>query len=405
MRRIVFCLLSGVLLALVTARALLPESARAATADGETYGYNISGVSLPITTETAGSALIADMNGYYLFRTPTAKNEWTGALAGKDLIVICADAWRAPASPSRYGESALYRLSRGSARLGDVYATDWYQGADGLAFALLTGVIPTTVDGKTALTYTAEQHILLPYALARCLSEQGYICAAFIRDEAQRAGLEALGFDSVTAAAGASAEIVAGQIADIAAEDRFFAYLAWPEKDGEAALEALFSALKSAHRSDTTAICLLAGAQEDGRASLYIYSPGLGSAVSRRPCSALDVTPTLLNLFGLEYDSRFLSGLDLFSTNGETGEVRAVTPVVSLYGSAFSDWVSDAGYYSSAGSIFRQTADCFETSADVSAYVHDVSRLVYDRYIYTRKAMEYNYFQVALGAPDAAGAG
>ena len=123
----------------------------------------------------------------------------------------------------------------------------------------------------------------------------------------------------------------------------------------------------------------------------------MSDAVSHKPCSALDVTPTLLNLLGLEYDSRFLSGLDIFSTNEEPGVVRAVTPVVSLYGSAFSDWISDAGYYSSEGSIFRQTADCFRSSAEVSAYVRDVSRLVYDRYIYTRKAMEYDYFRVALG--------
>lgn len=397
MRRIVFCILSVALIALVTARALLPESARAATSDGEIYGYNICSVSLPITTETAGSAMIADMNGYYLFRTPTAKNEWTGALAGKDLIVICADSWRAPDSPGRYSDSALYRLSRGSARVSEVYRTDWYQGTAGLSFALLTGVVPTTVDGKTALSWTGEQGTYFPYTLARMLSAEGYTCSAFIQDASQQAGFAALGFDTVRAAAGPAADSIAGQLSEIMEADHFYAFFLWPDEDGEAALEALFDALKAGHRSDSTAVCLLAGAQDDGHAGLYIYGPETENAVSRRPCSALDVTPTLLNLYGLEYDARFLSGADIFSTNSETGVVRAVTPVVSLYGSAFSDWVSDAGYYSSAGSIFRQTADCFQTSEEVSAYVHDVSRLVYDRYVYARKAVEYNYFQVALG--------
>ena len=108
------------------------------------------------------------------------------------------------------------------------------------------------------------------------------------------------------------------------------------------------------------------------------------------------MTPTLLNLFGLTYDSRFLTGTDVFSTNSETGVVRAVTPAVSLYGSAFSDWVSDAGSYSSGGSIFRQTADCFDSSEEVSAYVHEVSRLVYERYTYAYKTMENNYFRLVV---------
>lgn len=396
MRKLVLCLLTGVLIALITARSLLPESARAVSSDGETYGYNICSVSLPITTETAGSALIADMNGYYLFRSPTAKNEWTGVLGGKDLILICAEDWRVPSSPGRYSDSALYRLARGSAHISEVYRTDWYQGAAGQFFALLTGVVPTTVDGMSALSWTGEQDTYLPYAIARCLSAEGYACAAFIGDEAQRAGLLALGFDTVTAAEEPAEERISAELSSLTDAGRYFGFWHW-RGDGEAALEALFDLLKQTRRLDDTVICLLAGAEDEERGILYIYSRELTGAVCRRPCSGLDVTPTLLNLFGLEYDSRFLSGLDIFSTNGETGVVRAVTPVVSLYGSAFSDWVSDAGSYSVAGSIFRQTADCFDSSEEVSAYVHDVSRLVYDRYIYARKAMEYNYFRVALG--------
>ena len=96
MRKIFLCVLTGVLAALVAARALLPETAGAAAEDGAVYGYNICNISLPITVETAGSALIAEMNGYYLFQTPTAKNEWTGVFHGKNLIVLCADGWNTP---------------------------------------------------------------------------------------------------------------------------------------------------------------------------------------------------------------------------------------------------------------------------------------------------------------------
>lgn len=397
MRRVVLCVLIGVLTAVVTARALLPEAARAASAsDGELYGYNICDISLPITTETAGSAMLADMNGYYLFRTPTAKNEWTGALRGKDLILICADAWIVPDAPGRYGGGALYQLVRGSADISEVYRTDWYQGAAGLSFALLTGVVPTTVDDGSALAYTGRQDIWFPYALARSLSDEGRASFAFVPEEDQCGGLEALGFCSVTAYDGTAEALVEETLGDVTAASRFFAYYQWTDGDGEAALAYLLDELKAERRLSGTAICLLTGADAETRGHLYIYAPELDGASSGRPCSALDVTPTLLNLFGVTYDSRFLSGADIFSRNGETGVVSAVTPLVSLYGSAYSDWVTDAGYYSGSGSIFRQTADCFDTSAEVSDYVHAVARMVYDRYTYAHKAMEYNYFKLAL---------
>lgn len=395
MRKIVFCVLAGVLAALVAARALTPESARAAS-DAEQYGYNLCSISLPVTTETAGSALVAELNSYYLFRTPTAKNRWTGSCAGKSLVVILADAWRTPAQPGR-GEAALRRLDRESAQLGPVYRTDWFQGAAGECFALLTGVVPTTVDGRSALAWTGERHTLLPYAPARMLAAEGYVCAAFVGDGGLCAGLRELGFGRVTASGGTAEETLAQTLPEVLEAERFFAFWHWSDEDCGAALEALLDGLDRARRLDDTVICLVTGADAEGRGHIRLCGGGLDGAVSRRPCSALDAAPTLLNLFGLDYDSRMLSGLDLFADNGEPGAVTAVTPVVILYGSAYSDWVTDAGSYCADGSVFRQTADCFCSSREVSDYVREVARQVYDRYIYTRRAMEMNYFKVVLG--------
>ena len=397
MRKIFLCVLTGVLAALVAARALLPEAAGAAAAeDGAVYGYNICNISLPITAETAGSALIAEMNSYYLFQTPTAKNEWTGVFRGKNLVVICADSWNTPQTLSRYSDGALYRISRGSAEVSAVYRTDWFQGSAGLLFALMTGVPPTTVNDRSALSYTGEQDIYFPYTLARCLSREGYVCSAFIRDANHREGMETLGFENVTVTRGAAEESIPETLEAAAEDTPFFGFWLWEDEDCAAALDTLYENLKSMRLLEKTVICLLTGANGAERGRLYIYGAEAANAASARPCSALDVTPTLLNLFGLTYDSRFLTGADIFSTNSETGVVRAVTPAVSLYGSAFSDWVSDAGSYSSGGSIFRQTADCFDSSEAVSVYVHEVSRLVYERYTYAYKTMENNYFRLVV---------
>ncbi len=77
---------------------------------------------------------------------------------------------------------------------------------------------------------------------------------------------------------------------------------------------------------------------------LILYCPGMEPVTVTKPCSALDIVPTLLNLFGIEYDSRLFMGQDIFSTaaplvmfsnqsyitdkvmyNSKTGEVTMLT--------------------------------------------------------------------------------
>ncbi|HZJ83408.1 MAG TPA: LTA synthase family protein, partial [Clostridia bacterium] len=44
-----------------------------------------------------------------------------------------------------------------------------------------------------------------------------------------------------------------------------------------------------------------------------VYTKGMDPEVIDKPCSSLDIIPTLSNLLGLEYDSRLLMGTDIFS--------------------------------------------------------------------------------------------
>ncbi len=398
MRKLIFFLLLMLLLGIVTARALLPEPTQAVMADPHSYGYNILDISLSLVPETAGSAILADMNGYFLFRTPTAKNEWTGALRGKNLILICADAWQTPAKPDRHTDPALCRLRSGGADISLVYRPDWYQGMAGREFALLTGLVPTKVNGAASLLWTAEQDIYLPYTPARCLAQEGYTGFAYITDPTHTAAYEAMGFQNVFVTETAALETLEATLPALLDRNRFFAFYLWPDAEGAEALAYLLETLREARMLDATAICLLTADADGQRAQLYLYNSAVADAASDKPCSELDITPTLLNLFGVEYDSRFLSGRDVFAENDVPGRVRAVTPLVSLYGSAYSDWVTDAGSYNAAGSIFRQTRDCFADSSEITAYVRDVSQLVYDRYTYARKVMENNYFAVVFGA-------
>lgn len=112
----------------------------------------------------------------------------------------------------------------------------------------------------------------------------------------------------------------------------------------ENALTYLVNALEQAGIADDTVICLAADhypyllsetdtdyynelrgftdSERDTsryRNALILWCGGMEEAVTvSEPCSAVDIVPTLSNLFGLEYDSRLLSG--------RTCWIRTTTP-------------------------------------------------------------------------------
>lgn len=396
LRRLLLLLCILVLLGLVTARSFLPAAEEAQTAMAVHYGYNLLNLDLPLTTETAGSALIAEMNRYYLFRTPTAKNECTGLAEGKNLILICAENW-CPELAARSGDPAAYSLWKDGAEFTNVYRPDWYQGMDGREFALLTGVIPTNVDNNTALLHTGEQHTYFPYSLARALSGKGYTSLAFYRDEEHRPAYEALGFSLLIASAETDELTAQNSLTALLETAPFFAYYVWDSEECDAALAALTEGLTSLGLMDDTVFCILTGDSRENRAQLILQGEGLQGQSVSHPCSELDVIPTLLNLFGVDYDSRFLSGRDAFAPAGNADQATSLTPLVTLQGSAYSSWVTPAGNYIAADSLFWQRGDALPDAESISTYVNAVNRLVYDRYVFARRVMENNYFQLALG--------
>lgn len=112
------------------------------------------------------------------------------------------------------------------------------------------------------------------------------------------------------------------------------AYLAC-QLELDKALEKLLSKLEEAGAADRTVIALsadhypygwekykldeLAGHEIDPDFEIYrnhfiLWNPGMEeNVIIDKPCSSLDILPTLSNLFGLEYDSRLLMGQDILS--------------------------------------------------------------------------------------------
>lgn len=386
MRRIALALALAALGALVAARAGLrraPAAEAMAQVSWSGAGYNVMDIAPAGDRQTAGNALVAEMDGYYLSRTPTAKNPCTGLLAGRNVVLILADSWETP-DPAEGADTPLGRLWAEGARAEEYYAPDWYQGLDGREFALLAGMTPTTVRDRTAMDRVGDGDICLPFALARVLGREGYTCRALSPREDRAASYEALGF------APAEETPEAGPFP----AEPFFLYYLWTGQEGESALEALLGALEGAGLAERTVVCLVTGRDEELRGRLYLSGPGLAGTEAAGPCSELDITPTLLNLLGAGYDARFLSGRDMFAPAGDAaaGDI----PLVSLYGSAYSDWVTAVGRYDAGANALLRADGRQVPPGEAARYIRQASQMVYDRYVFARRVLENNYFRTVI---------
>lgn len=71
-----------------------------------------------------------------------------------------------------------------------------------------------------------------------------------------------------------------------------------------------------------------------------IYAPGMEGISIEKPVSSVDLLPTIYNLLGISYDSRLLTGRDVFSEEG----------LVIFYNRS---WISEKGYYDSLVEFLR----------------------------------------------------
>lgn len=118
---------------------------------------------------------------------------------------------------------------------------------------------------------------------------------------------------------------------------------------------------------------------------LIIWSGSLEDAdpiVVDDPVSAIDILPTLLNLFGAEWDSRLLPGRDVFS------EAQPVIFNLSY------DWVSDLGVYFADSGTFIPN----EGATIPDGYVEATTRSVENKVNFCAVLLEYDYYGHLFGA-------
>lgn len=100
-----------------------------------------------------------------------------------------------------------------------------------------------------------------------------------------------------------------------------------------------------------------------------------------KPCSSLDIIPTLSNLFGLEYDSRLLMGRDILSDSK------------SLVIFANRSFITDEVMYNS---LTREIKKLTDDELD-SDYIKTINKVVANKFIFSAEILDRNYYAKVFG--------
>jgi len=116
------------------------------------------------------------------------------------------------------------------------------------------------------------------------------------------------------------------------------------------------------------------------RSALIIWSGSVeGEGITvKEPTSSLDILPTLLNLFGISFDSRLFVGRDVFSD----AEPLVLWPDHS--------WRTDRGFYHALSGQFLPE----EGKQLDEAYQKQISAAVANRITYSEGVCRHDYFNV-----------
>lgn len=436
------------------------------------YGKNAMDIDFDALAESASSSAVANMSRYFGSLTPSSQNEYTGMFKGKNLILFTAEAF-SPWFISEELTPALYRLTHEGFVCSNFYQPGWGQSTTGGEFAVMTGLIPTWVNGNVSFYATARNS--MPFALGNQFRALGYTTAAYHdniynyynRDkthpnlgydyQGQGSGLKltedgSWPYSDLEMLQNTIDPYIDAYVKDgtpfhtyymtvsghggygwghaMAAKNRQKAQAAYPNASTqvqayvaanlelESALAYLLEELEAAGIADDTVICLAADhypyllsdtdtdyynelrcvtdSERDTsryRNALILWCGSMDEPVQvDEPCSAVDIVPTLSNLFGLTYDSRLLSGRDILDKSYNASSAAGSIPLVILPTAGGNSWATAAGIYEASTRTF--TANPGITVGE--DYVSAINDRVSLQYHYAQLLVTYDYYAIAL---------
>lgn len=124
------------------------------------------------------------------------------------------------------------------------------------------------------------------------------------------------------------------------------------------------------------------------KAPLIIWSGSMTEPVQvDKVCSAIDILPTLLNLFGVEYDSRIIMGQDILDFNAE-GIVTLNTLKSSYH------FITDYGEFNFKTKKFTVAEGYNVDPAALESYVSQKRQYLYDMRTYGPYILDNNYYKI-----------
>ncbi len=125
------------------------------------------------------------------------------------------------------------------------------------------------------------------------------------------------------------------------------------------------------------------------RNGLIIWSSSMEEPIKvTKPCSSIDILPTVSNLFGLEYDSRLMMGKDILSDSEGLVILNCLT-------SGSWSWITDMGSYQSWNKKFTLNPQ-FEgqyTEEQLDEYVGYINKVVNAKHVYSLKILDKDYYR------------
>jgi lipoteichoic acid synthase len=429
-------------------------------------GDNVMDIDFDQISQENGSSTIDSLNEYVQSLTPTNKNKYTGLFEGKNLILICAEAF-SDVVIDKDLTPTLYRMSHNGIYFSNYYQPTWGGSTSTGEYSFVTGLVP--MNGIQSILDIRENNNY--FTLGNQLQALGYTSCAYHNGSYDFYDRDLththLGYDQYLATGNGLEDIVGydypsdtdmfdatmdtyidnqpfsmyymtvsghciyssgnekvtkylDKVLDVYGDkykDTTNYYLCY-QLELENALTTIIDKLEEAGIADDTVICMTAdhypygleisdtfGNSEDYVTDLYGYEYSAPweqdhntwilwsgclenedesySCEISDPTYSLDIVPTLLNLFGLEYDSRLLVGRDVFSD---------AEPLI-LWNNY--SWMTDQGRYNARNGEFTANDGC-----DVDdAYIERISNAVANKMNFSSQVVSSDYYGVLFG-PD-----
>ena len=138
------------------------------------YGDNVLPLDFAALAEQEDQSSIAKIHSYVAGLTPTKENEFTGLFAGKNLILITAEAFSAEAIDPELTPT-LYRLATQGIQFTDYYQPAWGGSTSTGEYSNLTGLVP--INGIESVNEAVQQNLFL--TIGNQLKALGYHSTAY----------------------------------------------------------------------------------------------------------------------------------------------------------------------------------------------------------------------------------